>query len=149
MSHAFRSGLIAPAGVAVATLVTWAAAGAAWALAVLAAGALAIIGIHLWHIHLVTEWARGPLDALPPEGRGVWADVCSAIYRRTRLRSAYQRDLQLTIDRFRKAAAATPSSSARGASSSTPPAASSGRIPARRRNSASIWIAIAASRSST
>ena len=108
MSHAFRSGLIAPGGVAVATLVTWAAAGAAWALAVLSAGALAIIGLHLWHIHLVTEWARGPLDALPPEGRGVWADVCSAIYRRTRLRSAYQRDLQLTIDRFRKAAEAIP-----------------------------------------
>jgi two-component system phosphate regulon sensor histidine kinase PhoR len=108
MSHAFRSGLIAPAGVAVATLVTWAAAGAAWALAVLGAGALAIIGIHLWHIHLVTEWARGPLDSLPPEGRGVWADACSAIYRRTRLRSAYQRDLQLTIDRFRKAAEAIP-----------------------------------------
>ena len=108
MSHAFRSGLIAPAGVAVATLVTWAAAGAAWALAVLGAGALAIIGIHLWHIHLVTEWARGPLDALPPEGRGVWADACSAIYRRTRLRSAQQRDLQLTIDRFRKAAEAIP-----------------------------------------
>ncbi len=108
MTHAFRRGLVAPAGVAVATLITWAAAGAVWALAVLAAGALAIVGDHLWHIHRLTEWAKGPLDALPPEGRGAWAEACSAIFRRTRLRSAHQRDLQLTIGRFRKAAEAIP-----------------------------------------
>lgn len=108
MTHAFRSGLVAPAGVAVATLVVWAVAGPVWALAVLGAGALAIIAFHLWNIERVTEWARGPLDALPPEGRGPWAEVCSAIFRRTRLRTAYQHDLKLTIDRFRKAAEAIP-----------------------------------------
>lgn len=108
MTHAFRSGLVAPAGVAVATLVVWAVAGPVWALAVLGAGALAIIAFHLWNIERVTEWARGPLDALPPEGRGPWAEVCSAIFRRTRLRTAYQQDLKLTIDRFRKAAEAIP-----------------------------------------
>ena len=70
MTHAFRSGLVAPAGVAVATLVVWAVAGPVWALAVLGAGALAIIAFHLWNIERVTEWARGPLDARPPEGRG-------------------------------------------------------------------------------
>ena len=130
-----------------AALVTWAAAGAAWALAVLAAGALAIIGVHLWHIHRLTEWARGPLDALPvPEGRGVWADACSAIYRRTRLRSAYQRDLQLTIDRFRKAAEAIPDGIIVLDAAEPHRVGESARAGATRPRSA---IAIAASRSST
>lgn len=108
MSPVFRSGLIAPAGVVGAALVTWAAAGPGWGLAVSIAGFLAIVAFHLWHIGLITAWARGPLDALPPEGRGTWADAFSAIYRRVRVRSAYQRDLKLTIARFREAAEAIP-----------------------------------------
>lgn len=103
-----RKGLVAPGLVAFATLCVWGLAGPVWALACLAVGASAIIGFHLHHLHLATTWARGPLDASVPEGRGVWADTFSALYRRNRLRMAMQRDLRQLIDRFRKAAEAIP-----------------------------------------
>ncbi|MCC7114151.1 MAG: phosphate regulon sensor histidine kinase PhoR [Burkholderiales bacterium] len=108
MNHVFRRGLVAPTVATVATLVAWAMAGAEWALLVLAVFAAAIIAFHLWHIRMVTEWATSPLDTLPPRGRGTWAATFSAIYRRVRLRSNYQRDLRAMIQRFRKAAEAIP-----------------------------------------
>ena len=103
-----RKGLVAPGLVAFATLCVWGVAGPAWALGCLAVGAAAIIGFHLYHLQLATDWARGALDASVPEGRGVWADAFSALYRRNRLRVAMQRDLRQLIDRFRKAAEAIP-----------------------------------------
>ena len=108
MKRAFRKGLIAPAIVAFATLVVWAAFGPRIALAVLGAGAAAIIGFHLWHMQLATDWAAGPLDAQVPDGRDGWAELFSALHRRTRMRRAMQRDLKHVIDRFRKAAEAIP-----------------------------------------
>lgn len=90
----------APLAVAAATLATWALAGPDLALAVLAAGAAAIVGFHLWHQRLVRDWASSPLEAPVPEGRGSWRDVFTAIHRRVRMRQAHQRDLRHTIDRF-------------------------------------------------
>jgi len=101
-------GLAAPAVVAAVTLATWGLAGSDWALAVLAVGAAAIVGVNLYYQHRATEWAAGPLDARVPEARGAWAATFAALYRRTRMRSAHQRDLTQTIERFQKAAEAIP-----------------------------------------
>jgi two-component system phosphate regulon sensor histidine kinase PhoR len=103
-----RQGLIVPAGVAVlATLVYFIAGGAA-ACVVLAVGAAAIIVFHLSHLQRIADWAGGSLDAEVPEGRGVWAAPLAAIYRHTRTRNAYERDLRHVIERFRLAATALP-----------------------------------------
>ena len=108
MKRLVRAGLVLPAVLTAATLVVLAVAGAGWALAVLAAGALALVVYHLVNIQRVLDWARGPLDADAPDGTGIWADVFSAIHRRVRTRQAYQRDLRTVIERFRGAAEAMP-----------------------------------------
>ncbi len=86
MKRLVRAGLVLPAALAAVTLVVLAAAGAGWALAVLAVGALALLVYHLVNIQRVLDWARGPLDADAPDGTGIWADVFSAIHRRVRTR---------------------------------------------------------------
>jgi len=100
--------LLLPAVLAVATLVAGLVAGTGWALAVLATGAALIVGTDVWHQVKLARWAAGPLDAPVPEGLGAWAVPFSALYRRTRIRSAVQRDLSHTIERFQKAAEAIP-----------------------------------------
>jgi two-component system, OmpR family, phosphate regulon sensor histidine kinase PhoR len=108
MKAAVRQGLIAPGIVAALTAVAFGVAGTGTALVVLAVGATAVIGFHLWHLQRITDWAGGPLDAEVPEARGVWAALFASIYRRTRIRSAHERDLRHIIERFRQAAAAIP-----------------------------------------
>ena len=103
-----RRGVIAPGIVALATLVAWAIGGSGWALGVLAVGALAVVGFHLYHLELLSEWASGPLDGPVPVGRGSWAPTFGAIYRQVRTRAAYQRDLRHLIARFQQAAEAIP-----------------------------------------
>jgi two-component system phosphate regulon sensor histidine kinase PhoR len=106
--RAARVGLRAPLALSALTLVVLAALGPRWALAVLAAGAAAIVGFHLWHLDRLSRWAAASLDAPVPEGRGCWAAAFAALHRRARVRRAYQRDLAQTIERFRNAAAAVP-----------------------------------------
>jgi len=98
----------APLAVAAVTAVAWGFFGPAAALAVLSILAAAIVAFHLWNQHLVRRWASGSLDAPVPEGRGSWRGVFTALHRRMRTREEYQRDLRLTIDRFRRAAEAIP-----------------------------------------
>ena len=74
----------------------------------MAVGAGAIVAFHLWSLKCVADWAQGPLEADVPEGRGEWALLLAAIYRRTRVRRAYERDLRHIIERFRQAASAIP-----------------------------------------
>ena len=71
-------------------------------------GAGAIVAFHLWSLKCVADWAQGPFEADVPEGRGEWALLLAAIYRRTRVRRAYERDLRHIIERFRQAASAIP-----------------------------------------
>lgn len=108
MNPVVRQGLIAPVVVAAFAGLVWLVAGSIAALIVVTVGAAAIIGFHLWHLARVTEWAGGPQDADVPEGRGEWAQLLGAIYRRIRVRRAYERDLRHIIDRFRQAASAVP-----------------------------------------
>ena len=108
MNPIIRRGLYAPGAVAAGTLFVWLIGGSAAALVVMAAGAGAIIAFHLWYLKRVADWAHGPLEADVPEGRGEWALLLSAIYRRTRIRRAYERDLRHIIERFRQAVSAIP-----------------------------------------
>ena len=100
--------LAAPLAVAAATLLAWGLLDAEAALAVLVLGAAGLVAFHLWNQHLVRRWASGSLDAPVPEGTGSWREVFTAIHKRVRMRAAYQRDLRLMIDRFRRAAEAIP-----------------------------------------
>ncbi len=108
MSRTFYAALIAPACVALATLVAGLVFGAGWGLAVLAAGASALVGFHLWQFDRLVRWAEGPLDAPVPEGRGSWRAAFTGLYRRVRTRVAVQRSLAQRLERFAAAAEAIP-----------------------------------------
>ncbi|HLW12959.1 MAG TPA: phosphate regulon sensor histidine kinase PhoR [Casimicrobiaceae bacterium] len=108
MKPIVRQGLIAPATVAAVALFAWSIAGSGVALLLIALGASAIIGFHLWQLQRIADWAAASLDAEVPEGRGEWRPLFAAIYRRMRVRVAYERDLRHVIERFRQAAAAIP-----------------------------------------
>jgi two-component system phosphate regulon sensor histidine kinase PhoR len=108
MKEVVRHGLIAPAIVIIVAAIAWAVAGSTAALIVTTVGAATIIAFHLVHLQKISGWAAGPLDAEVPEGRGEWAQLFAAIYRRTRIRSAYERDLRHLIERFQQAASAIP-----------------------------------------
>ena len=68
----------------------------------------AIVAFHLWHLDQLARWAEAPLETPVPEGRGSWRIAFTALHRRVRARTAYQRDLAHTIERFRSAAEAIP-----------------------------------------
>ena len=99
---------MAPAIVAAVAVVAWLLGGTGAALVVVAIGAAAIIGFHLLHLQRISDWASAPRDAEVPEGRGVWAPLFASIYRRARIRTAYERDLRHIIERFQQASAAIP-----------------------------------------
>ncbi len=108
MTPLWLRGLLAPMLVVVLSAIAWAARGIEAAFAVTAVGLLAILGWHLWQLHLLAQWAAGPIDRPVPEGRGTWAHAYAALYRRVRQRSARQRDLRLALDRFVRGAEALP-----------------------------------------
>src|SRR5262245_13681244 len=108
MSPVAAAGLVLPAILGVVTAVVWLALDVQWAFGVFAVGALAIIVFHVWQLDRLFHWACGPLDAPVPEGLAVWRTVFSALYRRVRTRSALERDLARTLERFRSAAEAIP-----------------------------------------
>ena len=108
MHPVFRRGLIAPGIVVGVTLLVWLIVGGVSALLAMTVGMAGIIAFHLSHLARITEWANGPQDADVPEGRGEWDDLFGSIYRRMRVRRAYERDLRQIIERFRQAASAVP-----------------------------------------
>jgi two-component system, OmpR family, phosphate regulon sensor histidine kinase PhoR len=108
MSPIWRRGLLAPLVVAIVALLAWPLASAMAALAVLAAGAVAILAWHLFQLDALARWATGPLETPVPEGRGTWAIAYGALHQRVRLRSARQRDLRVALDRFVSGAEALP-----------------------------------------
>jgi two-component system phosphate regulon sensor histidine kinase PhoR len=108
MSPVWLSGVAALALLALAALVAGLSGGMVAACGVLAVGAIAVVGWHLFHLDRLLRWAAGPIDAQVPEGRGAWGQAFSALYRRMRLRSARQRDLRLALERFESGAEAMP-----------------------------------------
>lgn len=108
MNPIWVRGLMAPAVVAALSLLAWLAGGLAAALLVLAVGALAIVFWHLHQLDALTRWAGGSIDVPVPEGRGTWALIYAAMYKRVRLRTAQQRDLRHALERFVSGAEALP-----------------------------------------
>src|SRR5574340_219524 len=108
MSPLARRSLVGPIVTAALTLAALALAGSGAALVVLAVGATAIVGFHLWHLWRVAQWAAGPPDARVPDGHGAWGPLLTLIHRRVRARNVYERDLRNVIARFEAAAAAMP-----------------------------------------
>jgi len=100
--------LLAPVLVLMLGALAGGIAGAAAALVVVAGGLLAIVAWHVFQLYTLLRWAFGPSDVPVPEGRGAWAMMYAALYRRVRLRSARQRDLRLALDRFVSGAEALP-----------------------------------------
>src|SRR5450432_1446340 len=108
MSPTLLATLIAPLVVALFAGITWAIFGAAGAVAMLVVGWGAILVFHARHLDRLTRWASANLDSPVPEGTGPWRPAFSALYRRVRIRVAYERDLAHTIERFQSAAEAIP-----------------------------------------
>ena len=108
MSPVVIAGIGAPVAVAVIAVAVALIFGSAWGFAALATGLGAIIGVFLFQLHRLAQWADSPSDTPVPEAKGAWGAVFSALYRRTRAREARQRDLATTIDRFRNAVEALP-----------------------------------------
>jgi len=102
------AGLRAPVAVLALTAAIALIFGPAWGFAALAGGLGAIIGVFLFQLHRLVQWADSPFDTPVPEAKGAWGAAFSALYRRTRARQARQRDLATTIERFRNAVEALP-----------------------------------------
>jgi len=108
MSPVVVSGLVAPAAVLAVAALAWITLGATAAVVVLVVGGGAVVARHLRELDRLARWAGSDLDAPVPEGRGPWRIAYSALHRRGRTRSARQRDLAQTIERFASAAEAIP-----------------------------------------
>jgi two-component system phosphate regulon sensor histidine kinase PhoR len=108
MNPVVLAGLAGPLAVLALAAIVGLALGAGWAIAVLIAGGGGVIAHHLWNLSRLERWARSDVDAPVPEGGGSWRIALSALYRRVRTRSAHQRDLAHTIERFISAAEAIP-----------------------------------------
>jgi two-component system phosphate regulon sensor histidine kinase PhoR len=108
MPPPWLAGLLAPAVALASGALAWFALGPAWGFAALGAGLFAVALYHLVQLEALTRWAAGGLEAVVPEGRGVWRHAFAAIYQRVRERMAVQRDLAQSIARFRGAAEALP-----------------------------------------
>ncbi len=93
---------------ATAGLVAWPIAGATAAVAVFAAGLLAIVIAHYRQIALLRRWLRNPAPAQVPQGWGVWDRVFADLYRMLRRQRQSESQLTATIEDFRQAGAAMP-----------------------------------------
>jgi two-component system phosphate regulon sensor histidine kinase PhoR len=67
----------------------------------------AIIAHHIWYLDRLELGLRF-VGAPVPEGRGAWRMAFSALHRRSRARTAHERDLADTLERFRNAVEAIP-----------------------------------------
>ena len=108
MRPIFAAGLGLPLAVFVVSALSALVVGPWWAMALLASGLGAIVGLHLWQLDRLRLWADAELDARVPEARGAWGIAFSAIHRRVRSRTMQQRNLATTMERFRSAVEALP-----------------------------------------
>jgi two-component system phosphate regulon sensor histidine kinase PhoR len=93
---------------ALASLVTWPVAGATAAVAVFAAGLLAVLLMHYRHIALLRRWLQNPLSEQTPHGSGIWDEVFADLYRLLRLQRQSESRLTASLEDFRQAGAAMP-----------------------------------------
>lgn len=86
----------------------WIARGMLWALTATTACLLLMLAWHLLQLSRLIKWLDGPLDAVLPQGRGIWEIAFAGLYRRVRIRSGQQQALSDTLRRFTRAAQALP-----------------------------------------
>jgi two-component system phosphate regulon sensor histidine kinase PhoR len=108
MSPVVLAGIGAPVAVLILAALAALVLGMAWSVAVLALGLCVLVGLHLRYVDRLARWADADLDAAVPEAGGAWGLALSALHRRIRLRALHQRDLDMTIARFRNAVEALP-----------------------------------------
>ena len=91
-----------------AGLVTWPLAGPTAAVAVFAAGLLAVTVAHYRHLHLLRRWLRDPVPEHVPQGWGIWDRVFADLYHMLRRQRRTESLLSATLEDFRRAGAAMP-----------------------------------------
>jgi len=89
-------------------LILWAAAGAVFALAVLAAALLAMVVYNLGRLTALINWLEHPSPATVPEGMGIWDHAFAGLSRMMRRQRQSRSRLSATIKEFRQAGAAMP-----------------------------------------
>jgi two-component system phosphate regulon sensor histidine kinase PhoR len=77
-----------------------------WAL--FAAGMLALVAYHVWHLARLARWLKQPVLGRVPEGRGVWDEVLAGLHRFERAAARREEQLTEALARFRRAAQALP-----------------------------------------
>jgi two-component system phosphate regulon sensor histidine kinase PhoR len=82
--------------------------GAAWGWAVFSLVLLALLVHHLIELSKLRDWAAQGRAASVPEGRGVWEEVFSSLYRKQRADIRQRRELARTLARSRQAGRALP-----------------------------------------
>lgn len=78
-----------------------------WALGLVCVGIIAILTHHLSSISGLLRWLRDPSKSVP-DGRGVWEEVFSGLYRLVRANQRQQEALSAEVARFRMAGTAMP-----------------------------------------
>ena len=78
-----------------------------WALGLVCIGVIAILAHHLSNIAALLRWLRDPARSVP-DGRGVWEEVFSGLYRMVRANQRQQEALSAEVARFRMAGTAMP-----------------------------------------
>jgi two-component system phosphate regulon sensor histidine kinase PhoR len=93
---------------AVASLIAWPVAGPTAAMAVFAAGVLAVVVTHHLHIFRLRRWLRDPAPEHIPQGLGIWDVVFADLYRLLRRQRQSESRLTATLEEFQQAGAAMP-----------------------------------------
>ncbi len=97
--------LVAPA---LLGLALWPLAGPTWAMLAVSAVLGVMLIRQLGQVEQLLRWAREPIGAPVPDGRGVWQEVFSALHRRARQGSDMRQKLAAALDRLREASQAMP-----------------------------------------
>lgn len=108
MNSVWARTLAALAATALAGLVVWPLAGAAWAWAVLALALGFIVLRHAANLAALADWLRRPTLRALPEGSGIWEDVLAALHGFLKHRDIEHADALRMLGRFHDAARALP-----------------------------------------
>jgi two-component system phosphate regulon sensor histidine kinase PhoR len=96
------------AGVVLAGAVAALAGGIEWALATALLLLMMMFLRHLIQLHRLLRWLAAPASLPLPEAEGAWGDVFAHLHRHTRQSAEERRQLELAMERFRRAGQALP-----------------------------------------
>src|SRR6267154_967925 len=82
--------------------------GPGWGWLLFSLGLIGLIVHHVRHLRLLGQWASRSLSEAVPEGKGVWEEVFTLLYRRQRAETARSRQLAHSLARSRQAGRALP-----------------------------------------